>query len=159
MVILGIDPGSVRIGFGVIKKEGPRLTHLGSGLLEISSDESNRLPVLEKDFLGVLRRFKPQIVGIEKLFFAKNRKTAIKVAEARGVLLNALSKEKVSFVEIAPSEVKLAVAGAGGASKESVAKMVKHFLKIRTDPLFDDVTDALAIAIAVSNRQLFINKG
>ena len=156
MVILGIDPGSVRIGFGVIKKEGSQLIHLESGLLKISSDESSRLPVLEKDFLGILRRFKPRLVGIEKIFFAKNKKTAIKVAETRGVLLNALSKEGISFVEITPSEVKLAVTGAGRASKESVAKMAKHFLKIGTDPLFDDVTDALAIAIAVSNAPLSI---
>ena len=78
------------------------------------------------------------------------------MAETRGVLLNALSKEGISFVEITPSEVKLAVTGAGRASKESVAKMAKHCLKIGTDPLFDDVTEALAIAIAVSNAPLSI---
>ncbi|MCP6720104.1 MAG: crossover junction endodeoxyribonuclease RuvC [Patescibacteria group bacterium] len=156
MIILGIDPGSVRIGYGVIKKNHGKLTHLKSGLLKLpQTDHANRLVAIEKDLNNLLQKFQPDRVGLEKLFFVKNQKTALGVSEARGVILNTLAKKSLPFFEITPSEVKLAVTGDGRASKKSVAKMVNYFLGLELgNVVIDDITDALAIAIAVSGRNI-----
>ncbi len=155
MIILGIDPGSVRIGYGVIKRNYGKLVHLESGLLKLpQTDHANRLIALEKSLGVLLQRFQPDRIGLERLFFAKNRKTALQVAEARGVILNTLAKQSLLFSEISPSEVKLAVTGDGRASKKSVAKMVNYFLGLNLKSVVDDVTDALAIAIAISGRNI-----
>lgn len=153
-IILGIDPGSVRVGIGVIEKNGEALKYIESGLLRIAqnSDKGKRLLALEKDLKKALIRARPDRAGIEKLFFSKNQKTAFSVAEARGVILKTLTEFHVPIFELTPSEVKLAVAGNGRASKEAVAKMVGYFLKIQTKNIIDDATDALALAIAVSNQ-------
>ncbi len=154
MIILGIDPGSVRIGFGAVKKEGGRLTHFKSGLIEIpkSPKRSSGLLFLEKKIDDLLQEIKPAKVGVEKIFFSKNRRTAIAVAETRGAILLTIAKKSIPFLEIAPTEVKLAVAGYGRASKKAVIKMVNNVLDLSvSDTTIDDVTDALAIAIAVSN--------
>ena len=155
MIILGIDPGSVRIGYGVIKRDYGKLAHLESGLLKIpQTNHTNRLTALEKSLDILLQRFQPDRVGLEKLFFAKNQKTALRVAEARGVILNTLTKRSLLFSEVSPSEVKLAVTGDGRASKKSVAKMVNYFLGLNLKSVVDDVTDALAIAITISGRNI-----
>ena len=151
MTILGIDPGSIRIGFGVIEKKGGSLTHINSGIVIILRESP--LNSLERGLTELLEKERPQLVGIEKLFFAKNRKTALKVAESRGVIMNTVLKSGVPLVEVAPSEVKLALTGSGRASKKAVFKMVKIFLGLKTGPVLDDASDALAIAIAVSNKQ------
>lgn len=141
MIILGIDPGTARIGYGLIEKDGGKLKHIESGLID--------LPV-EKSVEGLLKRARPDKAGLEKLFFTKNRKTALRVAETRGVILNTLNKGGIPVFEIGPNEVKLAVTGDGRASKGSVARMVGLFLSIE-GKMVDDASDALAIAIAVSN--------
>jgi crossover junction endodeoxyribonuclease RuvC len=153
MIILGIDPGTVRIGYGVIKKEDGGLKHLESGLITLPpADQKTRFLGIEKGVNDIVEKFKPHKVGVEKLFFAKNKKTALRVAEARGVIINTLNKKNIPILEVGPGEVKLAVTGDGRASKEAVAKMVNLFLKIEPTGVVDDVSDALAIAIAVSNR-------
>jgi len=154
MIIVGIDPGTTRVGYGVIKKEGSRLIHLTSGLLAIpqKAGSSEQLLALQTSFKELLQEVRPERAGIEKLFFFKNKKTALSVAQARGVLIVALAEAHVPFVELAPSEVKLAVTGDGQASKEGVAKMVSYFLKLPSEKRIDDVTDALAVAIAASNN-------
>lgn len=153
MIILGIDPGSVRVGIGVIEKSGDTLKHIESGLLRITqnSDKGEQLLALEKDLKKTLTRTRPNKAGVERLFFSKNQKTAFAVAEARGIILKTLAEFKIPTIELTPSEMKLAVTGNGGASKEAVAKMVGYFLKVRTKSTIDDVTDALALAIAASN--------
>lgn len=152
MVILGLDPGSVRIGFGVIEKKNGSLLHLDSGLIKI--ERESLLTSLEKGVDELIKRTKPEIVGIEKIFFAKNRKTALAVAESRGVIMNTIAKSGIPFVEVAPSEVKLALTGSGQAPKQAVFKMVKAFLGLNSGPIIDDASDALAIAIAVSVRRV-----
>jgi crossover junction endodeoxyribonuclease RuvC len=151
MIVLGIDPGSVRVGFGLIKRRGAQFFYLASGLFKISTTETGRLVTLERELRGLIKKFCPDLAAVEKLFFAKNKKTALRVAEARGVIINTVIKCSLPVVEIAPTEAKLAVAGSGGASKEAVAKMVRLILKVPADKnVVDDVTDALAIAIAAS---------
>lgn len=155
MIILGIDPGSVRIGYGVIKKDRGKLTHIESGLLKLPrARHEDRLVAIEKNLGALLRRVRPDRVGLEKLFFVKNQKTALDVAQARGVILSAVAKKSIFLFEVAPSEVKLAVTGDGRAPKKSVAKMVNYFLDFEQKNVVDDVTDALAIAITISNRTL-----
>ncbi len=152
MRILGIDPGSTRIGYGLIDKKGSDLKFLKAGLLKISSKNKNqRLLDLENSFTQLLKKEKPDLVALEKLYFAKNLKTALEVSQSRGVLILIILKNKLPLIEISPSEAKLIVAGDGRASKEAVAKMVGRSLKINTAKQIDDITDALALAIAACN--------
>ncbi len=155
MKILGIDPGTSRIGYGLIETDG------GLKLVRHGVIEPNRKSLPEKIsrlsvyFRELLAESRPDLAAIEKLFFAKNRKTAMEVAHARGVLLSILLENGVPIVEYAPNEVKAQVAGYGLADKIGVAKMVKIILKINELPGYDDASDALAIAItAASNLRL-----
>lgn len=155
MIVFGIDPGTTRIGYGIIKKDGPKLIHVDSGLLALPKGAyEKRLPGVEKSLETLIKKNRPEKVGLENLFFVKNQKTGIRVAEARGVILNFFLKRGVPVFEVTPTEVKLAVAGDGRASKEAVIKMVNFFLNLGPIKLIDDAADALAIAIAVSNKSL-----
>lgn len=149
MKILGIDPGSTRIGYGLIDKKGSDLKFLKAGLLKISAKNKNqRLLDLEKSFSRLLEKEKPELIALEKLYFVKNQKTALEVGQSRGVLVLLISKNKIPLIEISPSEAKMMVSGDGRASKKAVAKMVGYCLKIDTTGQIDDTTDALALAIA-----------
>jgi len=158
MIILGIDPGSTRTGFGLIKKENGKLTHIASGVLEISGriEKQNRLVSLSQKIEDLVNLNKPKLVGIERIFFGKNRKTAVEVAEARGVIIATIAKKSIPIIEINPKETKLAITGDGSASKKGVMKMINLYLNINKTGL-DDATDALAVAISVSNNN-FVNQ-
>lgn len=153
MTIIGIDPGTTQIGYGVIEKRGSKYKHRESKTIKVTSKNTKeRLKELEDKMSNIVENINPDKIGVEKIFFSKNRKTAIKVAQARGVILLTLSKTSVPLFEISPSEVKSSVTGDGNASKDAVAKMVGHFLNIDTESLGPDTTDALAIAIAASTK-------
>ncbi|OGG42848.1 crossover junction endodeoxyribonuclease RuvC [Candidatus Jorgensenbacteria bacterium RIFCSPLOWO2_12_FULL_42_11] len=152
MKILGIDPGSVRVGYGLINQEKNDLKFIRAGLLKISAkDKNRRLLDLEKSFSRLLKKERPDFVALEKLYFVKNQKTALEVGQSRGVLVLLILKNKLPLIEISPSEAKLTVSGDGRASKAAIAKMVGYYLKIDTAKKIDDVTDALALAIAAGN--------
>ena len=158
MIILGVDPGTVRIGYGIVEQRGGRLSYVQSGLLKAPErlSENERLPLIESSFVKLLAAARPHRLGIERLFFAKNQKTALSVAQARGVLINAAVKQGISIFERTPLEVKIAVTSNGRASKEAVAFMVRRLLALpATYRPVDDVTDALAVAIAVANASLW----
>ncbi len=151
--ILGIDPGTTRIGYGLVEKRGMTLKHLASGLLPVSPfgrNDAERLLDLQDQLTRLIQKLQPDIIGVEKLFFTKNKKTAMRVAEARGVVLKTAAENGVRLVEISPVEAKIAVTGHGRAAKTAVAKMTNLILKIPPRKVADDVTDALAIAIAAS---------
>jgi len=151
MIILGIDPGTSRIGIGVIKKHGGFLTHIESGLIPLQKkykNEGERLCALEREIKKILKKRKPDIVGVESLYFSNNQKTAFSVSQARGIILKTITEYKIPYVEFSPPEIKLSVAGHGNATKERVAHMVGILLHINTEKIIDDTTDALAIAIA-----------
>lgn len=154
MIILGIDPGNVRAGYGLIRKEGVKLVHLKSGLIKIPAraDLGTQLLALEKGLAGLLEKTRPEVVGLENIFFSKNRKTGVFVAQARGLILKTIAGYRLKLVELSPSAIKLSVAGYGRADKKAVAKMVGLFLNIKVAGLIDDETDALAVAIAASSR-------
>lgn len=152
-LILGIDPGSVRIGYGLIKKQGSDLHHIQSGILKIPAEikKEQQLYALEVEIKQLVTRHHPDRIGIEKLFFVRNQKTAIEVAQARGVILSAIAELNLPFKEFTPTEVKQAITGNGNAPKSAVARMVRMMIKGDIDPhLIDDASDALAIAIIIS---------
>ncbi len=151
MKILGIDPGTSRIGYGLIK-DGSELKLIDCGVIEITEPDKKIL-ILGKKYAKLLKKFQPDLVAIEKLFFAKNKKTALGVAQSRGVLILKSLEAKIPIAEYGPMEVKLATTGYGLSDKKAVATMVKIFLKADSLKGYDDASDALAIAIAASFHQ------
>ncbi len=148
MVILGIDPGSSLIGYGAVEKKAGKLICLGYGAIKIEAKE-NKLRLLEarKSIKKILAEFKPEFVVLEKLFFFKNRKTAIQVAETKGVITLTVAEKNIPLTEIAPLELKRALTGYGQASKGNIQKIVKLILNLKEEPKPDDAADALALAI------------
>ena len=152
LVILGIDPGNVRAGYGVIRKEGGSFIHVASGILEIggAGEIGAQLCALEKALKKIIRAHHPTTAGLERLFASNNAKTVMGVAEARGIIHKVIFESGIPLKELAPQTIKLSVTGNGRADKKAVAKMVSLILKIETKKLLDDTTDALAIAIAAA---------
>ncbi len=152
MRILGIDPGSTRIGYGLIES-GANLKALDFGLIEIKAHSiSEKLLSLANQFATLLEKTKPDLASVEKIYFTKNQKTIIEVAQARGVILFLILKNNISLLEYTPREVKQAVTSYGLADKVAVAKMVCRILNLKEIPKNDDITDALAIAITAASH-------
>mgnify|MGYP001563766890 CR=1 FL=1 len=147
--ILGIDPGFGRTGLGVIDLAGGNATHVWHEVIETSKEEdfSSRLIVVRNDVAEAIRRFSPQCVAVESLFFQTNVRTAMKVGMARGVILLVIADAGVPLIELTPNQVKQGIAGWGGADKRQVQDMVKRLLKLSVAPKLDDASDALALAI------------
>ena len=152
MLILGIDPGTTRIGFAVIEKNGSTLSAIEYGILKTKAeDKSLAYGSISDQIATLIDKNKPSLVAIEKIFFFKNHKTVIAVSEARGVIMLALSKAGVPIYEFTPLKVKQAVSGYGRAGKDQVQRMVKLILGIKDKIQPDDAADALAIAICCAN--------
>jgi crossover junction endodeoxyribonuclease RuvC len=148
MIALGIDPGSRRIGYGVVKCDGRATTFIAAGILEIkTTDDISALEETKKGVDALIKKYKPDVMAIEKLFFAKNTKTALAVAQARGVILLATKERGIRIKEYTPNEVKSGVAGYGFADKKAVLKMVRLILNKQDLKVIDDASDALALAI------------
>lgn len=155
MIILGIDPGTTRIGYGVVQTQRGAIEHVRSGILTLPPAVSSaRLINIARELGKLLDEVRPEKVGVEKLFFSKNKKTALAVAEARGVILHTIAERGIPVLELTPNEVKVAVTSNGNASKAAVAKMVAAILHISVTHLLDDATDALGIAIASANTRI-----
>lgn len=150
-LILGIDPGYARLGFGVIaRKQGShKIETLSFGVIETypEEDHANRLVRIRRALLKLIRLYPPSLVAIEKLFFTKNQKTALQVAEARGVILSTVAEKRIPIQEFTPLQVKMAVTGAGRASKEEIQRMVVLLCNLKETPQPDDAADGLAIAL------------
>ena len=153
MKILGIEPGYGRMGFGCIETQGTGWSCLGVGVLTSPKGEKfeRRLSDLQKDLEALLNEFNPDIMAVEKLFFAQNTTTAMRVAEARGVALCAAGTRGIEVRELTPAQVKKAVTGNGRADKRTIQMMVKTLLGLPRAPRPDDAADALAIALAASS--------
>ena len=147
-MILGIDPGLGRMGWGLVAREGSRLTPVAYGLLETQPGElGDRLRLLHEEVTRLLAEHRPDALATEKLFFTKNQTTAMDVAKALGCVLLAAAQAGVPVSDYSPPEVKLGVVGTGGADKRQVQYMVAKLLGLKDAPRPDDVADALAIAI------------
>lgn len=145
MIILGIDPGTQRVGYGVVRKTAGRLECLAAGILAVRGEHP--LLDIKKETARLIARFKPEVFAVEKIFFSRNQKTAMRVAEARGVLMVTALEKGLVVREYAPNEIKLGVAGYGQADKKAVLKMVRLILRAPHLMVIDDASDALAIAI------------
>lgn len=159
MIVLGIDPGFGRVGYGVISyvKNKYKAIEYGCISTEPNTPLPKRLHKIELDLREIVSRYKIDAASIEDLFFNNNSKTAIKVAEARGVILNTLEDLNIPIFEYTPLQAKLAIVGYGRAEKIQVKNMVKEFLKLEKMPKLDDTTDALAIAICHTNSYRISN--
>ncbi|OGF63001.1 crossover junction endodeoxyribonuclease RuvC [Candidatus Giovannonibacteria bacterium RIFCSPLOWO2_01_FULL_44_40] len=149
MKILGIDPGIERLGWGLVEKSGSKFARIVSGVKQTSKNqrESERLWEIFEFLDDLIKKTKPDILSTEKLFFAKNVKTALIIGEVRGIILAAAEKHELPIKEFTPLAVKMAVCGYGRAGKESVANMIKIQLNLPKNKLLDDETDALALAL------------
>ncbi|PIR98600.1 MAG: crossover junction endodeoxyribonuclease RuvC [Candidatus Colwellbacteria bacterium CG10_big_fil_rev_8_21_14_0_10_41_28] len=147
MIILGIDPGTTRVGYGVIEKnKGVRL--IESGLIgDEKADRYDRLTVISSGIERVIKKHKPDVVSIEEVFFSNNRKTVMSVSEARGVILHCCHKEGIPILEYSPSDIKAAICGNGAANKEDIKRAVVMTLGDIEVTGPDDEWDAIAIAI------------
>jgi crossover junction endodeoxyribonuclease RuvC len=154
MIVLGIDPGLASTGFGLIKKDKKHnLKLVKYGLITTPADLTlaERLNKIYQQLNSLIKKSQPDIVAVEDIFFFKNLKTAIKVSQARGVILLTAAKSKIPVAEYTPLQVKQAVACYGRAEKIQVQKMVKALLNLKEIPKPDDAADALAIAICCAH--------
>ncbi|MBE7045037.1 MAG: crossover junction endodeoxyribonuclease RuvC [Ruminococcaceae bacterium] len=149
MIILGIDPGYAIVGVGIIEYQGNHFRPIAYDAIttHASMATSLRLKTIYDDINYCLDRFKPDVVAIEELFFNSNAKTAIAVAQARGVLVVSATNRGIPVYEYTPLQIKQAVAGYGRADKSQVQHMVKSLLNLNAIPKPDDAADALAVAI------------
>lgn len=149
MIILGIDPGIERIGIAVIERVAGKETYLFSECFKTSSklSHTDRLVLLGEEIAKVISEYKPNGMAIEKLFFETNTKTAMVVAEARGVILYEGARAKLSIHEYTPLEIKVAVTGYGKSDKRAIMDMVPRLIKLPTRKMIDDEVDAIAVAL------------
>lgn len=150
MIIVGFDPGLATLGYGVIKKDARHKPEMVDyGIISTPKDMNlpERLILIEKGVKQIIDKFKPDEIAIEELFFAKNVKTGIAVAHARGVLLLTATKECGKIFEYTPLQIKQALTGYGRADKPQMQKMVKTLLGLKAIPRPDDAADALAVAL------------
>jgi len=148
VVVLGIDPGTRRLGWGIVKKDGTRLVHIAHGVIVTDGDDpiAKRLVLIEHELVGVVERYAPARASVEALFFAKDAQAAAKLGHARGVALLVCARAGMEVAEYPPARVKRTVAGAGRAEKAQVAQMVRALLGLVAVPPAD-AADALAVAI------------
>jgi crossover junction endodeoxyribonuclease RuvC len=149
MRVLGIDPGSETLGWGVVKKDGNFYRLIDYGTVKSSPKESfsKRLLKIYDDLQVLIERFQPEVISIEEAFYAVNVKVALKLGQVRGVVLLLAEKNGLEIAEYAPRLVKQTVVGYGNAEKHQIQEMVKILLKLPTIPQPHDAADALAIAI------------
>jgi crossover junction endodeoxyribonuclease RuvC len=150
MIVLGIDPGLARLGYGVIEMTGNRAVHITHGCLTTTGDGKNtgaRLSCLYDELKILFEKHNPDCAAIEKLFFSKNITSAMGVAEVRGIILLICEQEKVPVTEYTPNQVKQAITGSGRADKKQVQEMIKRLLHLQEVPKPDDAADGLSIAL------------
>jgi crossover junction endodeoxyribonuclease RuvC len=154
-VVLGIDPGTLATGFGIVASRAGRLRMLECGTISNRSEVPipQRLLRIHEGIKTLLRKFRPDEIAIESAFYGKNAQSALKLGHARGVSILAAVQAGIPTSEYSPREVKRAVAGKGNASKEQVQYMVRALLKAPTDAMVMDASDALAIAICHLQRR------
>jgi len=155
MRTLGIDPGTATTGFGVVDEIDKKLCLVDYGCIKTSPslDMPSRLNIISEQLSALIEKYKPENVAVEQLFFASNAKTAIKVGEARGVILLTASQAGLKVAEYTPLQVKMALTGYGKADKKQVQYMVKNLLKCKETPKPDDAADAIAIAVCHLNSR------
>jgi crossover junction endodeoxyribonuclease RuvC len=148
MIAIGVDPGTLHLGWGVVRREGSRVSHLAHGVIDLDPKQElpARLARIAEELDAVIDRYRPQVAAVETLFFHRDAQAAAKLGHARGVVLLCLSRQGVEVSEYAPARVKRTVAGSGRAGKGQVAQMVRAILALDETPR-SDAGDALALAL------------
>jgi crossover junction endodeoxyribonuclease RuvC len=159
-IILGIDPGFATTGYGLIVKDSGKIKLIDFGCIitPAKDDFIVRLKKIHEDLTKIIKKFRPEIMAVEELFFCKNVKTALDVGQARGVIILAAIENQLPLYEFTPLQVKQAITGYGRADKKQIQKMVKIILNLKEIPQPDDAADALAIAICGANSQKLYGK-
>jgi crossover junction endodeoxyribonuclease RuvC len=154
MIILGIDPGSLITGYGVIDARGRHCELVDCGVVRTSSRKAlaDRLKVIYDGLCEVIDRHRPELLAIETAFAGRFPKAALVLGHARGVALLAAANRGLQVWEYAPREVKMAIVGEGGASKQQVQFMVRAMLNLNRDPMPEDASDAVAVALCHNHR-------
>ena len=150
MLILGIDPGTAIVGYGLVREENDgSLLAIEYGVIRTPAKTPmvERLETIYDTLIDIVRQYQPDRAAVEELFFAKNVTTAITVSQARGVILLALKKAGLPVNEYKPNVIKQSISGYGGEDKQQMQEMVRLLLNLETVPKPDDAADALAIAI------------
>lgn len=152
MLILGIDPGSITLGYGIVRHERNKITYITSGCIKVGKqDWPNRLKQIYLDLTQIINQYNPQYVAIEKVFVHKNAASALKLGQARGVAIVAAACQNLPVAEYSAREVKQAVVGYGNADKFQVQNMIRAILSLSGLPA-TDAADALAVAICHGNN-------
>ena len=153
-IILGIDPGTVVLGYGVIKQEGNKISAIQMGVVKLDKFKSHevRLAKIYEKVSQLIAEFLPDEMAIESPFYGKNIQVAIKLGRAQGVSMAAAIARQIPIVEYAPRKIKQSVTGNGSSTKEQVAGMVVRLLNIQPENYLLDATDALAVAITHFNQ-------
>ena len=155
MIVLGIDPGTAAMGYGIVERTGGSLRAVDYGCLVTSPDLGlpERLRRIHAHVVELIETHHPDLVGVERLFFSRNAQTAFAVGQARGVVLLAAAQAGIPVREATPNEIKVGVTGYGAADKEQVGRMVSVILQLPEVPHPDDAADALATAICIANAE------
>ncbi|MFO0794958.1 MAG: crossover junction endodeoxyribonuclease RuvC [Candidatus Brocadiaceae bacterium] len=158
MKILGIDPGTQIVGYGIIEKTGSRLTPMEYGSIKAGKNLGTfpqRLKIIYSTIMEIISRHQPDQMAIEEVFYSTNVKAAIKIGEGRGVVFLCAASANIPIAEYAATVIKKAVSGNGHAHKSQVQEMVKIILGLSEIPKPEDAADALAIAICHSHNLIF----
>ena len=154
--ILGVDPGSIVTGWGLVEFEGSRLRHLANGIIGTSTalGQAERLRQIHCGIEEIIKQYRPGAVSLEKVFFSHNAQSALKLGQARGMAMLAAAQNQIDVSEYSATEIKVALAGYGHATKEQIQKMVSALLGLRGS-LRADAADALAAAICHIHRRSY----
>jgi crossover junction endodeoxyribonuclease RuvC len=148
-IILGIDPGTIVMGYGIIHVENKKLKPLGIGVIKLDKfgDHALRLQKIFERTIGIIEEYKPDELAIEAPFFGKNVQSMLKLGRAQGVAIAAALSKKIPVTEYSPKKIKMSITGNGNASKEQVAAMLVQILGIEKEHKYFDATDALGAAL------------
>jgi crossover junction endodeoxyribonuclease RuvC len=153
MIVIGIDPGTRHLGWGVLRSEGNRITHLGHGVIDAPTSQRlpERLVHIDRCLTEVLDAYRPNVGSVEALFFHRDAQSASKLGHARGVVLMHLARAGLEVHEYPPARVKSTVAGHGRADKGQIVRMIQRLLTLDSPPR-EDAADALALAFTYLRR-------
>jgi crossover junction endodeoxyribonuclease RuvC len=153
MIILGIDPGTSRMGWAILKTGRKNITPLAYGCWETKdTEQGKRLLNISKNLNLVIKKYKPDLLALEKVFFFKNAKTVMSISEANGVILLVAQKHRLPNIRLTPLEIKQNLTGYGRAEKKDIQKTIQLVFSLKEIPKPDDTADALAVALAGLNK-------
>ncbi|AKM84960.1 TPA: crossover junction endodeoxyribonuclease RuvC [Patescibacteria group bacterium] len=152
-IILGLDPGTATTGYGVVAHDGVKAHYLTHGCITTPKTDltATRLHDIAKALRALIKKYQPDLVAVEELFFARNVTTAMNVSQARGVLLQVAAEAHTQIRSYTPLQVKQAITGYGRADKQQMQKMIKMILGLKEIPKPDDAADALAVAVTAAH--------